>query len=69
MANVETKYDYGQRVSCHGLPGMITAIFIRGTGVSYEFSYLGSDSDPKASAVAECELSVLDDTNVGFKSG
>jgi hypothetical protein len=69
MANIETKYDYGQLVTCHGLPGMITAIFVRGNAVSYEFSYLSSDGDPKGLVVAECELSVLDDTNVGFKSG
>ena len=68
MANIDTKYDYGQPVSCHGVPGMITAIFLRGAVVSYEFSYISRDGDPRGCTVGECELGVLEDNAIGFNN-
>jgi len=68
MANIETKYDYGQSVTCHGIAGKVTAITIRGEQRTYEFSYV-ADGRPASWNAEECELKNVVKNKLGFKSG
>ena len=66
MARVNVKYQCGQRVNCLGVPGTITAIFIRGKGRTYEFSYLDTNNNPVGAVVTECELTNKNSSKIGF---
>ena len=63
---IETKFGYGDRVNCKGINGQVTAIFIRGSGRAYEFSYIDKDGDPKAVPAEECELSIEEPKRMGY---
>lgn len=67
MPTIETKYAYGQTVSCYGLVGKITAIFVR-NAVSYEFSSIDNDGKPQSICREECELEASEPQAVGFKT-
>jgi len=69
MANIETKYDYGQPVSCYGLIGKITATHVRDGLIEYEFSYVDSNGKHLTENVAECELAETNLQPIGFKRG
>ena len=62
---IETKYEYGQIVNCHGIEGMITAIFIRDSE-TYEFSYVNNDGILTCVNVNECEISTEPIKITGF---
>ncbi len=66
MARITTKYSCGDRVNCKGIPGQVTAIFIRGRGRAYEFSYVNHDGEPKAVNAEECELSTGEPEKMGY---
>lgn len=68
MARVSVKYPCGKKVLCGGVPGMVTAIFIRGKGRGYEFSYIDSDGNPKSCTAEECELESVESNPLGFRS-
>ena len=65
MTTYETKYGIGDLVEAHGLPGVITAVFIR-SGVSYEFSYV-NDGAPCSCGCEECELTLKSKNQIGFR--
>ena len=67
MARINVKYPCGSKVSCSGVEGMVTAVFIRGRGRAYEFSYIGEDGDPKSVTTEEIELSKTEASPLGFK--
>lgn len=67
MARVSIKYPCGTKVSCKGVPGMVTAVFIRGKARAYEFSYLSNDGDPKCVTAEEFELQSDEPNQLGFK--
>lgn len=67
MPTIETKYEYGQTVSCYGLIGKITAIHIRNGLNEYEFSYIDNDGKHHTENVAECELETTELKPIGFK--
>lgn len=67
MATIETKFEYGKKVSFMGIPCTVTAIFIRGTYTSYEVSYLDVEGKASLSVAAECELESNDSNAIGFK--
>ena len=64
MARISVKYCCGSKVRCNGVSGIITAIFIRGKGRAYEFSYV-LNGEPKSCTAEECEL-VKDNYKMGF---
>jgi hypothetical protein len=70
---VDTRFDLGQRVRiCVGtdvVNGMVTAIFIRGSGTAYEFSYVDGSGNPSARNVEECELEEDNGNKMGFNNG
>lgn len=68
MARVNVKYSCKTKVTCGGVEGMVTAIFIRGKGRSYEFSYTDSDGNPKSCQAEECELESNETNQLGFRS-
>jgi len=67
MVRINIKYKCGQDVSCLGVRGTITALFIRGKGRAYEFSYLDNNNNPTSVAVDECELDNESSSKLGFK--
>ena len=67
MARVNVKYPCGSKVSCGGVNGLVTAIFIRGRGRAYEFSYVNSDGDPKSVTAEEIELKSNEPDKLGFR--
>ena len=67
MARINVKYPCGSKVSCYGVEGMVTAVFIRGRGRAYEFSYVGRDGDLKNVTTEEIELSKTEASPLGFK--
>ena len=69
MPEITVKYEHGQCVACHGIEGMITAIFIRGKNTCYEFSYVDSDGNPRGVNLDECELTSSDIHKMGFVNG
>ena len=66
MARVSIKYPCGKKVSCGGVEGMVTAVFIRGRGRAYEFSYINNDGDPKSVNAEEIELKPSEIKPLGF---
>ena len=67
MARITTKYRCGDRVTCKGIDGQVTAIFIRGRGRTYEFSYRNNDGEPACVNADECELSRDKPERMGYK--
>jgi len=67
MARVNVKYPCGKKVLCGGVEGMITAVFIRGRGRSYEFSYVNGDGSPTSCQAEECELESVKSNHLGFR--
>jgi len=67
MARVNVKYPCKSRVSVGGVEGMITAVFIRGRGRVYEFSYIDKDGNPTSCQTEECELEPSQITPLGFR--
>lgn len=67
MARVNVKYPCGKKVRCGGVEGMVTAVFIRGKGRAYEFSYVNSDGDPKSVTAEEIELKPVEPNQLGFR--
>ncbi len=69
MARVNVKYPCGTEVMTKqgDVPGMVTAVFIRGKGRTYEFSYT-KDGTPTCCTVEEIEIEEVDDTRpmIGF---
>ena len=68
MARVTVKYPCGRHVRCSGVEGMITAVFVRGKGRAYEFSYVDSDGNPKSCQAEEVELENAEPNKLGFRS-
>lgn len=66
MEQVTTKFSYGQDVCCNWIKGKVTAIFIRGKGISYEFSYIDKDDNPASCCREECELKEIKIEKMGF---
>ncbi len=68
MSKVTIKYKHGSKVKInHGLiEGIVTAIFIRGKGRSYEVSYTG-DSGPTNVVCEEVELESCERVKFGFE--
>ncbi len=66
MAQISVKHKCGDNVSLSGIDGRVTAIFIRGRGRVYEFSYIDSDGNPKSCNVEECELEDSKPRPLGF---
>ena len=66
MSRITIKYPCGSNVNCKGISGQVTAIFIRGKGRAYEFSYVNNDGDPKSVNAEECELSIGKQGKLGF---
>ncbi len=67
MAQITTKYKCGDNVLCNGRDGMITAIFIRGRGRSYEFSFADNNGNPTCVNAQEFELTKIEQNPLGFK--
>ncbi|MCJ7482645.1 MAG: hypothetical protein MUO31_06740 [Thermodesulfovibrionales bacterium] len=67
MARITTKFGCGDNVNCKGIPGQVTAIFIRGKGRAYEFSYLNGEGEPTCVNAEECELSKEKQQRIGYK--
>ncbi len=67
MSKVTIKYKHGSKVKInHGpIEGIVTAIFIRGKGRSYEVSYAG-DSGPTNVVCEEVELEKCGKQDFGF---
>jgi len=55
-------------VVCGGVEGMVTAIFIRGKGRTYEFSYTTTEGDPKSVTAEEFELKPVKPNQIGFRN-
>ena len=66
MAQISVKYKCGDDVSCYGVNGKVTAIFVRGRGRTYEFSYLNNGS-PACVNAQDYELEAVEPTVLGFK--
>lgn len=66
MARISIKYPCGKKVTCSGVPGRVTTVFIRGKGRSYEFSYVDTDGNPKSCQAEECELESIEPNQLGF---
>ena len=69
MAKITTKYKCGDEVSCTGKDGMVTAIFIRGEGRTYQFSYADNNGNPTCVTAEEFELTPIESNSFGFKKG
>ena len=67
MAKVTVKYKCGERVSYGNLPGMVTAVTIRGKGRAYEFSYIDHNGAPACNTVEDFELAKFGPKPIGFK--
>ena len=67
MARINVKYPCKTKVNCGGIEGIVTAVFIRGKGRAYEFSYIGKDGDPKCVTTEECELEMSQTKPLGFR--
>ncbi len=67
MHTYKTKFGIGDIVEAHGLPGMVTALHIRG-GICYEFSYI-HDGEPKSCNCEEVELKLCSKSKIGFQKG
>jgi hypothetical protein len=68
MAQVTVKYKCGDKVRTkHKNPteGVVTAIFLRGRGRAYEFSYTG-ENGPDSRICQECELESCKKDNKKF---
>lgn len=70
MARISVKYPIGTKVkTAHkdGIEGIITAIFIRGRGRAYEFSYT-HEGNPTSVNVQEAEIEPCkkDEKKLGF---
>ena len=66
--NIEVEYGIGTRVEHFtGYQGIVTAIFIRGTNINYEFTYGTPDGAIKSLSVESCELEVSEMKPLGFK--
>ena len=66
MAQISVKHKCGAKVSCNGVEGMVTAIFIRGRGRTYEFSYVNG-GNPACVNTQDYELESIEPTVLGFK--
>lgn len=68
MARVNVKYPIGSKVCTKmcGIPGIVTAVFIRGRNRAYEFSYI-DDGKPTSCTVEEVEIQTDDIRPLGFK--
>ena len=66
MAQISVKHKCGDKVSCSGVKGMVTAIFIRGRGRTYEFSYV-NNGNPTCVNAQGYELEPIEPTVLGFK--
>ena len=71
MAQILVKYPCGTEVKTtheNGIKGIITAVFIRGRGRAYEFSYVSSEGTPTSVNVEEAEIEFLkkDNKKLGF---
>ena len=68
MTRVNVKYPVGRMVCLKvgGIPGMITAVTIRGKDRHYEFSY-SKDGTPSSVNVEEVEIEDLADRPFGFR--
>ena len=69
MATISVKYTCGQAVTYKTgdkIDGMVTAIFIRGKGRAYEFSYCG-ENGPASSVCEEAELEATPETGLGYR--
>lgn len=67
MARITVKYLCGSKVISHGIvPGIITAITVRGKYKSYELSYLNNDGNLACAQCTEDELSCNDAQPIGF---
>ncbi len=69
MARINIKFSCGEKVSCGGVPGIVTALFIRGKGRSYEFSYVDHNGNPTCVTAQECELKSESLAKSGFGEG
>lgn len=59
MARISVKYPIGTKVITaygNGSEGIITAIFVRGKGRSYEYSYIDVEGNPTSRTVEEVEI-------------
>ncbi len=67
MANISVKYQQGDKVRTKlgGVEGIITAIFIRGEGRTYEFSYIDNGT-PSCTNVQELEIEPSKEGKLGF---
>lgn len=68
MARVNVKYPYGKKVTYGGVEGMVTAVFMRGKGRAYEFSYIDGEGNPKSVTAEEIELKEQEPNELGFRS-
>ena len=68
MAKINVKYPCNSNVFCHGISGKVTAVFIRGEGRAYEFSYVDNNGNPSSCAVEECELMASQYEPFGYKT-
>ena len=62
MARISVKYLIGTKVKTthkNGIEGIVTAIFIRGQGRAYEFSYVNHEGTPTSVNVEEAEIEAL----------
>ncbi len=67
MARVNVKYPCGKKVLCGGVEGIVTAVFIRGKGRAYEFSYVDNNGHPTSCTTEECELKLATSNSLGFR--
>ncbi len=65
MTTHDTEYGIGDTVEALGIPGIITAIFIRSNGCSYQFSYV-NEGHPTFCTVTTEELKLRSKRKVGF---
>lgn len=66
MPKVSVKHKCGDNVNLGGVEGKVTAIFIRGRGRTYEFSYIDNSGNPTSINAQECELEVPAPKHLGF---
>ncbi len=67
MPQIEVKYKIGDDVSCGGIQGKATALYIRGSGTAYEFSYVDNNGNPTSCNVEECSLEAIESQSIGFR--
>ena len=66
----KSKYRIGDNVRHFtGIHGRVTAVFTRGWGSAYEFTYLKDGTEPTCCTCEECELEELPDGKamIGFR--